>query len=318
MYYIGIDVGGTNLKAGLVDESYALVAAKSRPLAFESQEAMGETLVRMAMELAEEENIPREQIASIGMGFPGPVDDRRGVVVKTTNIPLREMPVADMVHRRWDVPVHLGNDADCAAWGEYRCFAPEAESLILVTLGTGVGTGVILDGKLRTGINSCAAEGGHMVIAQGGRPCPCGRQGCWEQYASATALIRDTREAMERDPGSALWKAAGSLEAVDGRTAFTALHMGDSTAKAVVDSYIRYLAAGIVNFINIFQPEVVCIGGGVSKAADEDLLLPLQRLVRELSFDTEELKPHTRLVKARLGNDAGIIGAALLGAPMAR
>lgn len=315
MYAIGIDVGGTNLKAGLVDEDCGLVAVRSQPLAFKSQEAMGESLVRMAVALAEEEHIPREQIRSIGMGFPGPVDDRRGVVIRTTNIPLKEMPVAEMVHRHWDVPVHLGNDADCAAWGEYRCFAPEAESLVLVTLGTGVGTGVILDGRLRTGINGCAAEGGHMVIAEGGRPCPCGRRGCWEQYASATALIRDTREAMERDPGSALWKVAGSLEAVDGRTPFVALHMGDSTAKAVVDSYIRYLASGIVNFINIFQPEVVCIGGGVSKAADEDLLLPLRKLVRELSFDHEEIEPHTRLVKARLGNDAGIIGAALLGMP---
>ena len=177
MYYIGIDVGGTNLKAGLVDEHYQIAATKKMPLQFTSMEQMGETLADMAIALAEENHIPRSQVASVGMGFPGPVDDRRGVVVKTVNIPIRFMPVAEMFHRRWDVPVHLGNDADCAALGEFYHYEDkDVESLILVTLGTGIGTGIILHGKIHAGINGCAGEGGHMVIVHGGEPCTCGRQ----------------------------------------------------------------------------------------------------------------------------------------------
>ena len=182
MYYIGIDIGGTNLKAGLVNENYQLTATKHQPLQFTSMEQMGETLADMSIALAEENNIPKDQIASVGMGFPGPVDDRKGVVIKTVNIPIKFMPVAEMFHKRWaDVPVHLGNDADCAALGEYYHYEDKnIESLILVTLGTGIGTGIILNGKIHTGINGCAGEGGHIVLVHGGEPCTCGRKGCWE------------------------------------------------------------------------------------------------------------------------------------------
>ncbi|MCI9037086.1 MAG: ROK family protein [Oscillospiraceae bacterium] len=313
MYYIGIDVGGTNLKAGLVDEHYQIAATKKMPLQFTSMEQMGETLADMAIALAEENHIPRSQVASVGMGFPGPVDDRRGVVVKTVNIPIRFMPVAEMFHRRWDVPVHLGNDADCAALGEFYHYEDkDVESLILVTLGTGIGTGIILHGKIHAGINGCAGEGGHMVIVHGGEPCTCGRQGCWERYASANALIRQTRAAMEADRGSAMWAMAGGLEGVDGRTAFAAMREGDGTARAVVGRYLDYLANGLSNLVNIFQPEVISLGGGVSHERDEDLLLPLQGMILEQCFGRESDR-HTRLTKAKLGNDAGMIGAALLG-----
>ncbi len=313
MYYIGIDVGGTNLKAGLVDEHYQITATKKVPLHFTSMEQMGETLAGMAIALVEENQIPRSQVASVGMGFPGPVDDRRGVVIKTVNIPIRSMPVAEMFHRHWEVPVHLGNDADCAALGEFYHYEDKRiESLILVTLGTGIGTGIILHGKIHAGINGCAGEGGHMVIVHGGEPCTCGRQGCWERYASANALIRQTRAAMEADRGSALWALAGSLEGVDGRTAFAAMRQGDGTAKAVVERYLGYLANGLSNLVNIFQPEVISLGGGVSHERDEDLLLPLQTMILEQCFGREADR-HTRLTKAKLGNDAGMIGAALLG-----
>lgn len=313
MYRIGIDIGGTNLKAGLVDEKGDLTAVKRMPLAFQSMEQMGEVLAGMAMDLAEENHVPRDQVASVGMGFPGPVDDRAGVVIKTVNIPIRFMPVAEMFHRHWEVPVRLGNDADCAALGEYYHYGAPLESLILVTLGTGIGTGIVLNGRIHTGVNGCAGEGGHMVIVRGGDPCTCGRRGCWERYASATALVRQTRAAMERDRGSLLWaEAGGTLEGVDGRTAFSAMHRGDAAAAAVVEAYRTYLAEGLANFINIFQPEVIALGGGVSGAAEEDLLLPLQDMVLEMCFGREAQR-HTKLVKAKLGNDAGIIGAALLG-----
>ena len=314
MYYIGIDIGGTNLKAGLVDEGYQITAARKMPLKFESMEQMGETLAEMAIALAEENNIPRDQVASVGMGFPGPVDNKRGVVVKTVNIPIRSMPVAEMFHKYWDLPVYLGNDADCAALGEFYHYEDKnIESLILVTLGTGIGTGIILGGKIHTGINGCAGEGGHIVIVHNGDQCTCGRKGCWERYASANALIRQTIAAMDEHPDSAMWGlAGGALNRVDGRTAFEAMRKGDATARAVVDQYLEYLGEGLSNFVNIFQPEVICLGGGVSHERDEDLLVPLQSMVLDQCFGREAEK-HPKLVKARLGNDAGIIGAALLG-----
>lgn len=316
MYYIGIDIGGTNLKAGLVDESYQLTATKKLPLQFQSMDQMGETLARMAMELVEENGLSRDQVASVGMGFPGPVDDRRGVVIKTVNIPIRFMPVAEMFHRHWDLPVHLGNDADCAALGEFYHYEnKDIESLILVTLGTGIGTGIILGGRIHAGINGCAGEGGHTVIVHGGEQCTCGRKGCWERYASANALIRQTMAAMEENKDSAMWTlVGGDLSNLDGRTAFEAMRRGDGAARDVVAQYLRYLADGLSNLVNIFQPEVICLGGGVSHERDEDLLVPLQSMVLEQCFGREADR-HTRIVKAKLGNDAGIIGAALLGLP---
>ena len=314
MYYIGIDIGGTNLKAGLVDKSYQIVAAKKTPLRFVSMEQMGETLVQMALDLLEENGVPREKVSSVGMGFPGPVDNKKGVVIKTVNIPIRFMPVAEMFHKHWDIPVYLGNDADCAALGEYYHFADKnVESLILVTLGTGIGTGIILNGKILSGVNGCGGEGGHIVIVHDGEACSCGRKGCWERYASANALIRQTMTAMERHKDSSMWGlVGGDLSRVDGRTAFEAMRRGDPAARSVVDQYLAYLADGLANYVNIFQPEVICLGGGVSHQSDENLLIPLQGMVREMVFG-READVHTKLTKAKLGNDAGIIGAALLG-----
>ena len=314
MYYIGIDVGGTNLKAGLVDENYQIVATRKIPLEFVSMEQLADTLAGMAIDLVEGSGIDRDQVASVGMGFPGPVDNKRGVVVKTVNIPIRSMPVAEMFRKHWDLPVYLGNDADCAALGEYYHYEnKDIESLILVTLGTGIGTGIILNGKIHTGINGFAGEGGHIVIVHGGEECTCGRKGCWERYASATALVRQTKAAMEENKDSLMWSMAEKEGGhVGGRTAFAAMRSGDSAAKAVVDSYLSYLADGLANYINIFQPEVIALGGGVSHERDEDLLHPLQSMVLDMCFGHEADK-HTKLVKAKLGNDAGIIGAALLG-----
>ena len=313
MYYIGIDVGGTNLKAGLVDESYRIVATKKMPLEFESMEQMGEVLAKMALDLVSESGISREEVAGVGMGFPGPVDNKAGVVIKTVNIPIRFMPVAEMFHRYWDVPVYLGNDADCAALGEYYHYEDKnIESLILVTIGTGIGTGIILNGRIHSGINGCAGEGGHITIVHGGEECTCGRRGCWERYGSATALVRQTKRAMENDRASKMWELTGGIENAGGRTAFEAARMGDATAQAVVEQYLDYLADCLANFVNIFQPEVISLGGGVSHEKDESLLLPLRERISTMCFGREAQR-HTKLVKATLGNDAGIIGAALLG-----
>ena len=314
MYTIGIDVGGTNLKAGLVNETFDIVATKKMPLVWESPEKFAEDLCGLATGLVEESGISRDEVAYIGMGVPGVVDAKRGMIVKTVNIPIRNVPVAELIHRVWEIPVFLGNDADCAALGEFYPFEKkDIESLILVTLGTGVGTGLIFNGKIHRGINGCAGEGGHMVIVSGGDLCTCGRRGCWERYASANGLIRLTKAAMEENRQSVMWSLAdGSLDKVDGRTAFNAAREGDTTAKAVVDQYLTYLAEGITNLIDLLQSEVICIGGGVSNEADEALLFPLRSKVEEMRYD-KDAQVHTQIVKARLGNDAGIIGAALLG-----
>ena len=315
MYRIGIDVGGTNLKAGLVDGDGRLhKEVRKIPLVWESQEKLAADLAGLADGVAADAGISREEIASIGIGFPGPVDNRRGIVRHTVNIPIDNMPIADLLRRYWPVPVRLGNDADCAALGEFCFYEGEAiESLVLVTLGTGVGTGLIINGKIWAGHNGCGGEGGHMVLVHGGEACTCGRRGCWERYASATALIRQTKAAMKAHRDSRLWTLAeGDIERVGGRTAFEAMRGGDETGRDVVEQYIRYLADGIANLINLLQPDVVCLGGGVSHEREEDLLLPLRARVEEIVFDAGLTDSHTKIITARLGNDAGILGAALL------
>ena len=315
MYTIGIDVGGTNLKAGLVNEAFEIVATKKMPLVWESPEKFAGDLSALAAWLVEENGITRDQVRYIGMGVPGVVDVEKGSIVKTVNIPIRNMPVAEMIQRGWDIPVFLGNDADCAALGEfYHCGREDIESLILVTLGTGIGTGLIFHGHIWSGHNSTGGEGGHMVIVHGGEACTCGRRGCWERYASASALVRQTRAAMEASRDSAMWGMTGNdLEKISGRTAFEAMRAGDAAGRAVVEQYIRYLSDGLANLINLLQPDVVCLGGGVSHEREEDLLLPVRRRVAEISYDRNMAVPHTEIITARLGNDAGIIGAALLG-----
>lgn len=313
MYTIGIDVGGTNLKAGLVDGAGTLTAAEKMPLKWVSPEKFAEDLTGLALALVEKNGIERAQVGAIGMGFPGQVDAKRGSVVRTVNIPIRDLPIAGLIQEKWDVPVYLGNDADCAALGEYQNFAAQGmESLVLVTLGTGIGTGLILNGKIIRGVNGCGGEGGHMVIVKDGVPCTCGRRGCWERYASASGLIRMTREVMAEYRDSVMWTiASGDLEQVGGRTAFEAAKRGDEAGKQVVELYIGYLAEGLTNLINLLQPDVVCIGGGVSNEDDAYLLRPLRERVARLRFD-QMSDCHTLIAKARLGNDAGMIGAALL------
>ncbi|HAH78742.1 MAG TPA: glucokinase, partial [Ruminococcaceae bacterium] len=198
-------------------------------------------------------------------------------------------------------------------FGEYKAGALRgAKNAVAITLGTGVGSGIIIGGKIYAGSNFAGGELGHTVIVANGRPCTCGRRGCWEAYASATGLIASTREAMERDRASALWKiAGGSPEGVDGRTAFKAMRAGDAAGKAVVDGYIFYLACGIANCINIFQPDILCLGGGISNEG-EALLVPLRAAVKKEVFSKYSSR-QTVICRAQLGNDAGILGAALLG-----
>ena len=299
--YIGIDVGGTNLKAGLVDGEGRILKVERIPLDFQSPEQFAGTLASLA------KTVMGEGVQSVGVGLPGAVDG--GDVLFTTNIPMKDVPLETLFRRHLDLPLLLGNDADCAAVGEFFCGAGKGtEDFAIVTLGTGVGAGLILNGKLRGGVAS--SEAGHMVMRQGGEPCNCGRRGCWERYASATGLIQLTKRAMEAHPESALHTCAAQ-GGVEGRTAFQAAEAGDETALAVCREYVENLACGTASLINILRPEVVAIGGGVAAAPAHLLMEPLREAVGRESFSRHGGRV-TRILPAELGNDAGIIGAAFL------
>lgn len=315
--YIGIDVGGTNLVAGVVDENHQIVARANRKTAASaSAEMLCDDLVGLAFDAARNAGIKPEEIKEIGLGFPGSVDRKKGIVLYTPNAPFYNTPIREIFQAKLNVPIFVGNDANCASLGE--CYAGAARgkhSAVVVTLGTGVGIGAVVEGQSFLGFNGNGMEGGHMVIVVDGARCNCGRRGCWEQYASATALKRLTREEMVRCPNSFMWQLCeGSLDRVGGRTAFQAARAGDDAGKCVVDTYLKYLAAGLINLVNIFQPEILCMGGGVSNEADDLFLEPLREMVaNERYYARQKDAPQTMLVKCQLGNDAGIIGAALLG-----
>ena len=312
MSYIGIDVGGTNLVAGLVDEKGHILHKASCPVDREMDDrALCGQLVRLAREACVGGGVGPESIQAVGMGFPGLVDNARGLVVRTVNMPFRNTPLGELFRREWEVPVFLGNDANCAAVGEYWAGAAKGcDPAVVVTLGTGVGGGMVVGGKLFTGFANSGMEVGHMIIRPGGVACTCGNRGCWERYGSATALIRITREQMEAHRDSALWElCGGDLNRVEGRTPFEGARRGDQAAKQALEEYLDGLAIGIINLINILQPEIICLGGGVSNAPDDLLLEPLRERICRGSYDKES---QVRLEHAALGNDAGVVGAALL------
>ena len=308
--YIVIDVGGTNLKAGLVNEEGTIVAVERTPLDFQGPEPFAETLAQLAAAVMERGGVEVKDVAYVGMGIPGAV--KGGEILYTANIPMKNVPLEALFRKYLDLPVLLGNDADCAAVGEWSCGAGRGtKHFVVITLGTGVGGGMILNGKLYSG---CGAGGevGHIVIKQDGVPCNCGRRGCWEAYASATGLIRETKEAMEQHPESALHAVAAANGGVEGRTAFQAAEQGDETALAVCRAYAEYLAAGLTNLVNILHPEAVALGGGVAAAPEHLLLEPVREIVARECY-ARHVDQVPRIIRAELGNDAGIIGAAMLG-----
>ena len=314
--YIGIDVGGTNLVAAVVDNENQIVArAKRKTAASATEEMLCDDLVLLAREAAANAGLADNEVDYVGIGFPGSVDRKRGIVQYTPNAPFRNTPIREWFHKTWDVPVFVGNDANCASLGEYFAGAARGKhSAVVVTLGTGVGIGAVVEGQSFLGFNGNGMEGGHMVIVTDGVLCNCGRRGCWEQYSSATALKRMTREEMLRDSGSLMWELCeGTVDKVGGRTAFQAARSGDAAGKRVVDTYLKYLATGLTNLVNIFQPEILCLGGGVSNEADDLFLDPLRELVAAERYNSRKDALQTLLVKCELGNDAGIIGAAYLG-----
>ena len=311
--YIGIDLGGTNIAAAIVDDSGVIKKRESIPVDAASAMTIVGGLMKVCELLLDGEIVsPR----SIGIGVPGSVHDVAGTVVFTPNLPLVNVNIASELREKYECLVRLGNDANCAALGEtFAGGARGAKDVVFITLGTGVGGGVILDGRLHTGLSGAASELGHQVIVAGGRKCGCGRQGCWESYASATGLIKTAVEIMESNKDCRMWElCGGETEKLDGRMVFDAFRAGDNAAKLTVKRYTEHLSAGLINLINILEPEMICIGGGISNAWDclEELVRALVDAEKYYRFAADA--PQTRIVRAELGNDAGIIGAALLGA----
>ncbi len=314
MYRIGIDLGGINIACGLVTEDGKLVAKKSVPTRTKNDtpDSIAKSMVDVSLDVIAENNLKEDDVALIGIGIPGAVDRDRGFIIRTANVPLDGYDMAGFFARYTKIPIRLDNDANCAALGEAIAGAAKGvKTALMVTLGTGVGGGIIIDGKIYSGFNFAGGEIGHMVTHVGGRKCGCGRRGCFEAYASATAIIRDTRAAFKKHPESEIARiCGGDISKINGKTAFDARDLGDETGKAVVDNYIRELGEGIVNYINIFQPEVLLLGGGIANQG-EKLLKPLRDFVFTYSYGAN-LIPRTKIMRATLGNDAGIIGAAML------
>ena len=314
MYYLGIDLGGTNIAAAAVDEDGVILGRSSIPTPRDGEALVAAAMAQAATQAAENAGLALRDAASIGIGSPGTIDPVSGVVRFWSNLNFQDVPLSDLVRRNMpmELPIYLENDANAAALGEYASGAGKGSvSMVAITLGTGIGGGAVFNGKLYTGFNYAGMEVGHFVIEKGGRPCTCGRQGCFETYCSATALIRRTREIMSQYPDSLLWQLAErDLAKVNGRVPFDAAQQGDQAANLVVDEFIEYLGNGVASLVNVLQPEVFCIGGGLSNQG-ENLLGPVRHILNREDYARNSVH-RTRLVRAALGNDAGIIGAALL------
>ena len=311
-YCIGVDLGGTNIAIGLIDLDGKVILHKKsiKTNAPRSCREISEDIKNVCLALCHDEKITISDVEWIGIATPGIV--KSGVVVSAVNLGWTNERFGDIVAELTGRPTYVANDANAAAYAEAKwgCGVGE-ESLIAVTLGTGVGGGIVLNGKIWEGFNGFAAELGHMVIVAGGRHCGCGLRGCLEAYCSATALVHETRRMMKLYPDSIMWDIVkGDISRIDGRTAFEASKKNDMAARQVIDDFVNYLAIGIANVINIFQPSVVCVGGGIS-GQGETLMRPLRERLKYTSFGTKDSR--TRVEAAVFRNDAGIIGAGLLG-----
>ncbi len=313
MYRIGIDLGGTNIAGGVVDGNHNIIAKASVPTNKSSSERIADDIAALCLRLCREAGISPKDAVSIGIGAPGIVDSGTGVVEYVCNLPMRYYPLTDEVARRLGVAkalVKAENDANAAALGEMLAGSGKgSRDFMMITLGTGVGGGVIHNGRILTSHNHAGGELGHTVIVAGGEKCGCGRLGCAEAYCSATALIRMANEALSSGGGTLL----SSCGDIDGKKIFEAAEKGDAVALSVLEKYEYYVAVMLANFINIFQPQVLAVGGGISGAGDA-FLAPLGKLIfPDMIYNRDQPEElYTSLRLATLGGDAGIIGAAFL------
>ncbi len=307
-YTIGVDIGGTNIAVGIVDEKFNVIIKDSfKTNAPRSAEDICEDIFKTYSELIKRINISIEDISEIGIACPGII--KNGTVVSATNLKFENVDLKSIVEKRTGLRCEVCNDANAVALAEYIVSDDKnIHSLVAVTIGTGIGGGIVIDGKIIDGFNGAGAELGHITVEKDGRSCACGNKGCLETYCSASALVKETKKAMIDNPDSKLWEICKDINEVDGKTVFIAAELGDNVSKEVLDTFLNYLSIGVINMITLLQPEVLCIGGGMSKEKDA-LIEPLKKLVIENSL-TQNLAEKTKIKTAVLFNDAGIVGAA--------
>ena len=311
-YTIGIDLGGTTMTAGLVNEDYEIVGkitwATRLPRPAEDLE---KAMADLCREVAKQNGVDFSEVRYVGIGTPGSVNFTTGFVGYNTNFNYYDWNLGTDLEALLGCKVYVENDANAAAFGEYIAGGAKGyKDAVVITLGTGIGSGIILDGKILRGFNFAAGEMGHTVIVKDGRKCNCGRHGCWERYASARALSEDTKAAMREHRDTIMWDLVKDIDHVNAKTSFDAMEKGDALAKQVVENWMEYVGCGIANVVNTFEPEVICIGGGVSNQG-ETLLGPVRAYVEKETHDiTTGRIPEIRACVLR--NDAGVIGAAAL------
>lgn len=313
-YFVGIDLGGTNIKAGVVSESGELLNKLSiKTNAERSMEEIIADMGKLAKDAIADAGVAESDVSAIGIGSPGTPDNKAGTLVYATNLPFVNAPMRKLIRDVIDLPVYIDNDANCAAMAEsVSGAAADVEDSVTITIGTGIGCGVIINNRIFSGFNQAGSEFGHTVLVTGGQQCSCGRKGCFEAYCSASALARMTGEAANANPESKLNEVIAENDGkLNAKIAFDAMRKGDQVAKDVIDTYIEYLSDGLANVINAFMPEVLLIGGGVCNEGDP-LLLPLREKTMNKPFFGPGVRK-TEIRIAKMGNDAGIVGAAMMG-----
>ena len=311
MIAIGVDIGGMSIKYAAVDSTGKVYEKEIQEIVKdEDQEVTIKKLIQNIKNYILKYNLTFE-VVGIGLGIPGSIDSKKGIVTYSNNLNWKELHVYDLFKKEMNLPVKITNDANAAALGEKVFGAGKKyQNIVMITLGTGVGSGIIIDGKIYEGLNGKGAEIGHSTLYVDGLPCTCGRNGCFEMYASATALIRQTKEAMELDKNSLLWEVAKENNKVSGRTAFIAAERGDETANKVIDNYVKYLSEGLLNVCNIFRPDCIVLSGGIANQGDF-LLDKIKDYCKKFDYGYPN-SPVTEIKVAEIGYDSGIIGAACL------
>lgn len=312
MYYVGVDIGGMSIKCGVVDKKGNIIASSSIVTERIAPEIQIEKVGVQIKKLLSDNNISEDSVLKIGVGCPGAIDGKKGVVNYSSNLKWTNFKLRENLEKVTGKPVRIANDADAATLGEVIFgVAKNYNTVVMLTLGTGVGGGVVIDKKLYEGPNGMATEFGHIVMRKNGLSCGCGRRGCFEQYASVTALIRITKAQMLKDKNSLMWRECDNdINNASGKTSFNCAKMGDLSAKKVVEKYVDYLSEGILDFCNLFRPEAIVLGGGISKEG-EYLTSKIVAYLEKYSYGYKN-SPKSEILTAKLKNDAGIVGAASL------
>ncbi len=310
MYYVGVDIGGKNVKMGIVDDFGKILSSMTyKTLPERGYDAILLEIIANINNLCEEAGLYMDDISGIGIGVPGICNSRVGLVMSCSNLNWKGVELANDIKNLTNKPCKVCNDANCAALGEQRFGSGRNyKNLVFITLGTGIGSGIIIDGKLFEGLGCAGAEAGHMGICVDGLQCDCGNKGCWESYASSSAFVRQTKEAVQKNPDSIL--AEVCKDGISGKSAFIAAKQGDKTAKKLIEKYIDYVTYGLIGLTNILHPQAFIVGGGIANEG-APLILPVKKKLNEY-IDNNGFYPYVDVVGAKLGNNAGFLGAAAL------